>query len=167
MTPANVITMCSVALNVPEGSLMARNRTERVAFCRHVAMSLIREVCRTPVGEQYSYDEIGKMFCDMDGGTVMHACQRIANLHFASERRILVDRLRHEAGGLPEHQFEKLQGKTVLIRNGTGELLQAKVMGLSKTAEYVRLLIDGKLGWSQSAKWHVIEVLTSQRIKSR
>lgn len=165
MTPNAIITMCSVALNVPEGSIMSKNRKETVAFCRHVAMSLIREVCRDPLGNKYTYGDIGKMFGDKDHGTVMHACERIANLHPADKRRPVIERLRREAGVLPEQQFQTLLGKTVLLRNGDGSIVEAKVKDLTGTAEYVCLEIDNRRQWSPSAKWAVIEELTSHATK--
>ena len=57
---------------IPLAAMYGPRRTEQLAFARHVAMHLSRELTR------HSLEVIGQQFGGRDHGTVMHAMKRVA-----------------------------------------------------------------------------------------
>lgn len=71
LSPINVIDATAIVLNVPIGRILSKERTQRVAYARQVAMYLARQM----TGQ--SFPKLGSIF-GRDHSTVLHACKLIS-----------------------------------------------------------------------------------------
>ena len=67
-----VVALMTTALNLPSDGLQSRARTQRIAYCRQMAMYL----CRT-LHPEISYPALGRFFGGRDHTTVMYAVRKI------------------------------------------------------------------------------------------
>ena len=82
--PEQVVQMVARVFNIKTEQILGRNRSRSIALPRHVAMYLLRE------DGNISLPQIGEKMGGRDHTTVMHACDRVADL---IERD---DHLRHQ-----------------------------------------------------------------------
>jgi chromosomal replication initiator protein len=82
-------------LHLTPEELVGKRRTKQVAFGRHVAMFLARELARG------SFPEIAKKFGGKDHATVMHACRKIRKqMNDEASMRALVGEIAHKLGAV-------------------------------------------------------------------
>jgi chromosomal replication initiator protein len=72
--PSHVVKTVARAFNVEAGQLLGRDRSRDVALPRHVAMYLLRE------DSNISLPQIGEAMGGRDHTTVIHACNKVADL---------------------------------------------------------------------------------------
>ncbi|MCJ7625703.1 MAG: chromosomal replication initiator protein DnaA [Anaerolineaceae bacterium] len=72
--PIHVVNAVADAFGVSEEQIFGRDRSRQFALPRHVAMYLLRKE------ENISLPQIGETFGGRDHTTVMHACEKIADL---------------------------------------------------------------------------------------
>jgi chromosomal replication initiator protein len=100
LEPQHIVEAVAKAFGQPAEKLLARDRSAPVALPRQVAMYLLREEARL------SLPHIGELLGGRDHTTVMHGCEKIAQLLETDER------LRRQVTELRD----QLYGERVLIR---------------------------------------------------
>lgn len=100
LEPQHIVEAVAKAFGQPAEKLLARDRSAPVALPRQVAMYLLREEARL------SLPHIGELLGGRDHTTVMHGCEKIAQLLETDER------LRRQVTELRD----QLYGERVLVR---------------------------------------------------
>lgn len=144
-----IIETVADTFNVSVKALMARDRHEPLVFYRQIAMYLCRELCGATL------KEVSRVF-KRHRDSVRNAYRRIENL--SRDQMAPIRRLERRLAPSPVPFSEALK-LPVLVMNGKCEALEAKVLELTASGDFVKLRIKGEVNWHPIARYTILEVL--------
>lgn len=144
-----IIATVADAFGVSVKALMGRDRHEPLVFYRQIAMYLCRKLCRATLRE------VGRWF-SRNTDTIRHACRRIDNLSL--DQMAPINRLERRLAPDPM-AFRDALKRSVLVMNGKTETLEAKVLQICGSGDYVKLRIKQVDDWHPIERYTILEVL--------